>query len=430
MKTYRLRSECFGATIYDPRKQEYFFVNTEQAEALKMLPMRQADMSNLNNCYSTKLSDDISNGKFAELLSVLQQKTAKLDVIPTKYPLPLDSLTSPIRVYFEISLMCNGSCTYCLNSSGHVRPNALTTDEMLLIIDQLGKDGVFETRLTGGEPTMYPEFELLARSVREHNMTLSINSNLVVNESTLNTLIDLHPDLLITSLDAEKSAHTKYRGKGYDLIVRNIHLLRKANINTRLNCMLSPESLPHIERFINEFAPAGLGFCFILSRPAGRGQQGFSPPSLSEMIPVMDMLEQKRKEFPQTYFNTSFHVIMERELTIGGVNLTGCNAIQKSFNVNSDGAILPCAFLYELAPERFTLGNIRDSQCSYSVLPIWRESELLRTLRQQSAQCNIRCINCVQFKHGCLGSCIYMSLYSQICNAPDPYCRKSIDAFS
>ena len=96
MKTYRLRSKCFGATIYDPRKQEYFFVNTEQAEALKMLPMRQADMSNLNNCYSTKLSDDISNGKFAELLSVLKQKTAKLDVIPTKYPLPLDSLTSPI----------------------------------------------------------------------------------------------------------------------------------------------------------------------------------------------------------------------------------------------------------------------------------------------------------------------------------------------
>lgn len=424
MKTYRLRSECFGATIYDPQKQSYFFVNGEQAEALKILPIHQTDVS------LSKISEDISNGEFSQLLSALQQRTARLEIISTKHPLPLDSLAAPIRVYFEISLICNGKCTYCLNSAGRVRPNALTTDEMLLTINNLGKDGVFETRLTGGEPTMYPEFRRLAQSVRQNNMTLSVNSNLLVNESTLNTLIDLHPDLLITSLDAEKTTHRKYRGEGYDLIVRNIRLLRMANINTRLNCMLSIESLPHIEKFIDEFAPAGLGFCFILSRPSGRGQQGFSPPAISEMIPVMNMLEQKRKEFHQTYFNTSFHVVMERELTIGGVNLTGCNAIQKSFNVNSDGAILPCAFLYELDPKRFTLGNIRDRECSYSVLPIWRESELLRTLRQQSAQCNIQCINCARFKCDCLGSCVYMSLYSQICNAPDPYCLRSIETFA
>ncbi len=257
-------------------------------------------------------------------------------------------------------------------------------------------------------------------------MALSVNSNLLVNKDTLDRLIELGPNLLITSLDAAEGPHAKHRGKGYGFIVENVRRLRKADIPLRLNCMLSGDTLPHIERFIDEFASLGCGFCFILTRPVGRAGEGFRPPPLSEMIPVVQMIEDKQGAYATVYFSTSFHVVMDRELTIGGINLTGCNAIQKSFNVNSDGAVLPCAFLYELSQEAFTLGNIRDED--YSVLRVWRESELLRTLRRRSSECNLRCIECSRFRSDCLGTCVFMELYSERTGRPDPYCQRSMEA--
>jgi radical SAM protein with 4Fe4S-binding SPASM domain len=138
------------------------------------------------------------------------------------------------------------------------------------------------------------------------------------------------------------------------------------------------------------------------------------------------MIEVKQRAYATVYFSTSFHVVMDRELTIGSVNLTGCNAIQKSFNVNSDGAVLPCAFLFELSQEAFTLGNVRDDD--YSVLHVWRESELLRTLRRRSSECNVRCIGCSRFKNDCLGTCVFMELYAERTGRPDPYCQMSMEA--
>jgi MoaA/NifB/PqqE/SkfB family radical SAM enzyme len=333
---------------------------------------------------------------------------------------------APIRIYLEICLRCNANCNYCLNNAGNVRPNELSTEEMLCTIKNFGNDGIFEVRLTGGEPTLRQDFFELAYAVRQNGMALSVNSNLMVGRNMLKRLMKLRPDLLITSLDAGEKPHTKHRGKGFYSIVKNVHQLREADIPLRLNSMLNRDTLPHVERFIDEFAPLGCGFCFILARPVGRGGAKFNPPSLSEMIPVIKIIESKQQEYPDVYFSTSFHVVMEKELTIGGINLTGCNAIQKSFNVNSDGAVLPCAFLYELSPKAFSLGNIRHD--NYSVLHIWRESELLRTLRRRSSDCNLRCIGCSRFKNECLGTCIFMELYSERTGHPDPYCQLSTEA--
>jgi radical SAM protein with 4Fe4S-binding SPASM domain len=343
-------------------------------------------------------------------------------------PLPARSLAAPIRVYLEIGLRCNGNCTYCLNNAGSARPNELSTEELLRTIENCGRDGVFEVRLTGGEPTLHPDFRELARAVRSDGMALSINSNLLLDRSTRDQLAELGPDLLITSLDAAEGPHSKHRGEGYGLIAENVRHLRTAGVPLRLNCVLSRDTLPHIEQFIDTFAPLGCGFCFILVRPVGRAGEGFHPPPLSEMIPIVKMIEDKQRAYTNAYFSTSFHVVMDSELTVGGMPLTGCNAMQKSFNVNSDGAVLPCAFLAELSPHAFTLGNIRDDD--FSVLPVWRESGLLHTLRQQSSDCNLRCIGFPRFRDDCLGTCVFMEIYSERTTHPDPYCRRSVEAFA
>ncbi|HID63956.1 MAG TPA: radical SAM protein [Anaerolineae bacterium] len=426
MTEFVVRPESFGATVYEPATLSYFFVDTTQFAQLQTGQHRLLGQGATDDhSRGTGTKSDISGGKIARMVTALAAG-AKMTIRVSPEPLPTDTLAAPIRVYFELTLRCNARCTYCLNQAGDQLRQELTTEEVLWTIENFGHDGVFEVRLTGGEPLLRRDFWLIAHEVRQAGMTLSLNSNLLHGSKTMARLVELRPNLLITSLDAAQEPHTRNRGPGYTRIVRNVRLLRAEGVPVRLNCTLSRATLPYIERFIDEFAPLGCGFCFILIRPVGRAGEKFDPPPLRELIPVVRQIEAKQHRYPEAYFSTSFHVVMDREIVIGGINLTGCNAIQKSFNVNSDGAVSPCAFFYELSPQDFTLGNIRDE--NYSVLRIWRNSALLRTLRRRSSGCNVRCIACPHFKHDCLGTCIFMQLYSERTGRPDPYCLASVQA--
>jgi radical SAM protein with 4Fe4S-binding SPASM domain len=418
-----IRPEAFGATVYDPRSLEYFFAEGDQLRKLRaFLTEGDASLLGSGNSFSTS-GEDLSGGRFVRAMKGLEAGVG-LAMRRTPAPIPTDTLAAPIRVYFEVTRCCNARCHYCLNDAGAQRDDGLSSEEILRVIDSLGDDGVLEVRLTGGEPTLHPSFPEMARRVREGGMALSVNSNLLDLERSVLPLAAIRPDLIITSLDACEVAHGRSRGAGFERIAENVRRLREGGLPVRLNCMLNADTLGEIDGFMDEFATIGCGFCFILTRPVGRARDTNDFANLDDLIEANRRIDAKRLEYPEIYISTSFHVVMDREFRIGDIELTGCNAIQKSFNVNSDGSVLPCAFLYELSPERFGLGNVRDHD--FSVLPIWRGSPLLKELRLQSAHSNARCISCDRFRKDCLGSCVFMEKYSDLTGRPDPYCRRSL----
>lgn len=418
------RPEVFGATIYDTPRLAYFFASAEQVSGLSRF-LAPSDRAVLPAPRGPDAAiGDVSDGQFDRAVADVTAGRTSLGLRRTPPPLPTHTLAAPIRVYFEITLRCNAHCNYCLNDAGSCRPDELSAEEQLRTIESFAHDGIFEVRLTGGEPTLHPAFAEIGQAVRDAGMALSVNSNLLDTRRSVLPLAKLDPDLIITSLDASKPAHERSRGPGFEKIAANVRRLREGGLPVRLNCMLNAGTLPDLERFIDEFAAVGCGFCFILTRPVGRAQETMDCADLDDLIAAKDLIDAKRREYPGTYISTSFDVVMDRPLEIGGINLTGCNAIQKSCNVNADGSVLPCAFLYELSPERFCLANVRDHD--YSILPIWRGSTLLQELRHQSSRSNLRCIACEHFRRDCLGSCVFMETYSALTARPDPYCRRSL----
>jgi len=414
---YVLRPEVFGATVYHPDTTGYFFINKQQFNQLVKIYNLPANLQVPFHGDETTWDQ----GRFEKLLS----EDNSLIVRQPPHHIPVNTLAAPVRIYFELTTRCNLRCGYCLNNSGKARDGALDSDEIRKTIRNLGRDGVFEVRLTGGEVSLLDDFVEFGCLVKESGMSLTINSNLSRSRKTTEDILLLSPNLLITSLDANEFSHKELRGPGYQHIVDNIIYLRSAGIPTRINCSLNKHTLKHIGEFIDEFAQYGCDFCFILLRPVGRASHDFDPPIIEELMTAITLIEEKQRQYPDTYISTSFHVVMEKELIVQGINMTGCNAIQKSFNINSDGSVLPCAFLYELSKENFDLGNIRDYE--YSVIPIWQESNKLQQLRKESAEINARCINCQRFKNDCLGSCVFMDLYARHTDNVDPYCQISIE---
>ena len=69
-------------------------------------------------------------------------------------------LSMPHNCYLILTSNCNMRCLHCYGSYGlNVPKNEMTGDEWVRVIEDLANKGVFFVNISGGEPTMHPEFE-------------------------------------------------------------------------------------------------------------------------------------------------------------------------------------------------------------------------------------------------------------------------------
>ena len=57
----------------------------------------------------------------------------------------------PVHVVWELTLACNLKCSHCGSRAGKRRPNELTTDEALEVVEALARLGTRELTIIGGE---------------------------------------------------------------------------------------------------------------------------------------------------------------------------------------------------------------------------------------------------------------------------------------
>ena len=77
----------------------------------------------------------------------------------------------PAVAVWEFTLMCDHQCLHCGPRAGRARPDELTTEEALRLVDELAELGVGEVALIGGEAYLRDDFLLVVRAIREHGMT-------------------------------------------------------------------------------------------------------------------------------------------------------------------------------------------------------------------------------------------------------------------
>ena len=104
--------------------------------------------------------DPLDEGERAALMRAERPKRG-LPIAPhapeAKRRLPLlaarekDARYKPIYAVWEITLACDLACRHCGSRAGRDRPDELTTEECLDLVDQMAALGVKEVSLIGGE---------------------------------------------------------------------------------------------------------------------------------------------------------------------------------------------------------------------------------------------------------------------------------------
>ena len=212
-KRFVLRDESFGYTLFDRARLRHKFLK----------------------------KTDLENGLRFPDIAVDDFEKWDLDLSDA----PTNIIYSPIRIYFELTSVCNLHCKVCFNSSGKVKPNELGGEEVRRTLEGLRKDGVLDMRFSGGEVTLRPDWPDLLRYAKELGFAVSLNTNGVYEdpERTIDQLINLNLDQVTLSVDGGREFHDYIRGKGtYEEIVKTLERSNKGGVPLRINTILTRDS--------------------------------------------------------------------------------------------------------------------------------------------------------------------------------------------
>ena len=139
----------------------------------------------------------------------------------------------PRRIYFQITRNCNLGCDYCFIRAERGAPH-VPTDAILKLARTMGENGLMEVRLTGGEPTVHPDFFSIMHYFKNEGVYVSIATNGMWSQRTLERLCQEPALWVICSVDGGREVHNRFRPRTFDKIITNLRYLREHNPSARI----------------------------------------------------------------------------------------------------------------------------------------------------------------------------------------------------
>lgn len=155
----------------------------------------------------------------------------------------------PINATFELTPRCNFNCKMCYvhltEAEQKLRGKELTADQWISIGEEAISAGTVFLLLTGGEPTLRPDFLQIYRTLKAKGLIVSINSNgMLLQGDLLRELCNDPPSRVnITLYGITNETYEKQCGLPvYDRVVSNIKALRDAGIEVKVNMSVTPDN--------------------------------------------------------------------------------------------------------------------------------------------------------------------------------------------
>jgi len=345
---------------------------------------------------------------------------------------------APFLVVWNLTNACNLTCRHCYQGAGRAMSNELTPDEKVAVVEEMAREGVVSVAFSGGEPLMASGFWRAAQRASELGIYVSLATNgSLIGRETAERLKRAGVGYVQVSVDGSTPAvHDMVRGLpgSFERAVRGISNLVEAGVETCIAFTAMKVNYDEVPRVVELAKKLGLNRVIVFNWiPAGRGGKNLdddiTPERREELLKYLYRLTTSGEVIalstaPQfgrvslemseegvicpTHF-ASYPMPGETARLAGFIG--GCGAGRLYCAIQPDGKVTPCVFMPSLV-----VGDLRRERFS----SIWRENEVLRSLRDRSL---LRgpCGDC-QFKMEC-GGCRARALgYTGDILESDPGC--------
>ncbi len=269
-------------------------------------------------------------------------------------------------IAFHITDRCQLNCYHCLRDPGQ---KALDIELSLVerVLDQAAQlYGIQRAGLTGGEPTLHPQFYEIVDAIVDRGMTWHMISNAERFPRVIDRL-RARPERLEAltifnfSLDgATRETHDSIRGEGsFDTVMRAAAMCASIGKPFLLQMTVNARNVHEVEQFVLLCAEIGAEKAdFNMTNPTGTflDKNLYLPPRMWKQVRArLDRLRDAFRveiRYPDAlHFENRFHV---------------CSAMQSQpFHVNSSGELNLCCYHSGVphagdGPASDVAGNLRD----------------------------------------------------------------------
>jgi radical SAM protein with 4Fe4S-binding SPASM domain len=293
--------------------------------------------------------------------------------------------TWPLHLY--ITNECNLRCRTCYKDAGLLKPNELSTQEIIKLIDDFSVQGKSSVVVSGGEPLIHKDFFKIINYIKEkgHNINVVSNGLLIKSKEEAKQITSL-VDFLQISLDgATEEFNDYYRGKGtYKEIIKRINLFSDIDFPLNIGMVVSEYNFQDIynnlENLLESLDNNNLVVNVSNIMDFGRGMYCLNKGTRDMVHKIL----RKTKE-------SDIHL---KEWQIINVKTYDCG-FARSITVDSDGTVHYCPVTHEHTASPY---NIRE-QSFYDILNHFKEINKSVSVEKMPV-----CIDC-DLTYLCGGGC-------------------------
>lgn len=290
---------------------------------------------------------------------------------------PIEALSFPAHVNFDITYRCNASCSFCYVIDREAAHSRLDVTKAETIITRLAENGVFRVNFFGGEPTLEKHLPHLIRFAKASGLTTSLITNGLTLTDAFVAAVEEHLDAIAVSIHGTGPVHDKILGVpgAYEKVLRNIKRFAELDVSVGINFTVLEGSkgvLTDVMRDIAGLVP--VRFVAANRFIGNRGKEDWLlEPSLDTLNDVLDEFDELQGAYPGTVFNYAiyFPFCMTRKPEHTSY-LKGCGLGSNYWTVDFEGNARLCSYA------NGTIGNI----LSEDPVRVWTDSPVLKEYRR------------------------------------------------
>lgn len=275
----------------------------------------------------------------------------------------------PLGGSLELLPLCNMNCDMCyvrlsreeMERKGRIR----SVDEWVALAEEMRSQGVLFLLLTGGEPLLYVGFKELYLKLLQMGMIVTINTNGTLIDENWAEFFGTHKprriNITLYGKDEDTYESLCHYRAGFYKTLRGIELLKKQNVDVKLNGSLTIENCDTVERLMDIADELGVPiqidtYMYPASRERDKGFQEETRLDPEEAAKAKIRIAKHRlgEEF-SSYCEqiwTRGH-LPEPETAECSIR---CRAGKSSFVITWQGKMMPCTMMQGIAYDVFDMG--------------------------------------------------------------------------
>ena len=343
----------------------------------------------------------------------------------------LSSDYHPAYVVWELTLKCDMACTHCGSRAGQDRPDELTTDEALAVVEQLAAMRASEVVLIGGEAYLHDGFLDIVRALDKAGCvpTMTTGGRGVTAELAEKAAAAGLARVSV-SVDGLAETHDRMRARkgSFEDATRALANCAAAGIDIAANTNFNRLNRADLEGLYEHLRDQGIFAWQIqittpLGRAADRTDMLLQPWDLLDLVPRVAAI--KKRAFADGilvmpgnnlgYFGPE-EALLRSSAQDRRDHWQGCQAGKFVMGIESNGAVKGCP---SLQTAHYVGGNLRER----SIERIWSDTAELGFARARTVEDLWGFCRTCSFAEPCLGGCSFTA--HAVLGRPgnNPYCH-------